>query len=783
MVKLDRSADQSWAEGVYSAVVLARPWLSVIAALLFTMACGYGLKNVSKDPSVDAFVPAGHPASLARDAANELFGLEDPIVVALAVPKGDSVFTPAGLMALKAMHESVRTIDQVKKNDVISLASERAISGLDGDLLVEDIFGDGPVTASGAQQAWARVQSMPMMLGFLASETGDMVTLIIPVENPNQAESVSADVLRAVTALTPAGYDVHMAGVAAMNARLAGMVSADTKKFIPATVLTVLVFLGITLGRLKAILGPFLVIAGSAACAVGILGWAGAHYYLITTALPVVIMAIAVADSLHITAFYLAARQHDPACSARDAAAFAFAETGLGVTLTTVTTMAGFLGLALGAAMVPISEFGLFAAAGVFSAWFLSLVLLPAVMVLLDLQPRRQSARGSAQSKGIAKLLQSVTQIAVGKPGRVVGILGAIMAGFIVFAVQAEFDYERKRYFQPDDSVRIADEVMSDRLGGLNFLDVVISADEPGGLMTVRALNALEALAKDVAALPYVVKVSGIHEYVAVMHEALTGAAPGTLPQRGGAPAQYMFLYEASAPPDDFKRQIDYDQQHLLLRAQLSTDQFQATAPVVENLSAIVDAWSAQSGFEAQISGRVAVNDGWMSLLAHNHFIGLSVAVGLVFLAALVTFRSIGPAVLVMVPVATGVLFIYAVMGLFKIDIAPATSMMAAISTGLGVDFGVHLIAHARRNLHQGSSVHGAFNNSYLLVARACLYSAMALSAALLVLCLSAVPVLQWFGLLIATGAIGSLVGALFIIPACFVLGATRFQRKSPSHA
>lgn len=782
MIETNQSDEHSRAEKIFENTVLARPWLSIMAALVFIIVCGAGLKNVSKDPSVDAFVPANHAAALARDVAKELFGLEDPIVVALAAPKGGTVFTPEGLTALKNMHDAVRTIAQVKKNDVVSIASERAISGLDGDLIVDDILADGPVTEASAKEAWARVQSMPMMLGFLASKDGSLVTLIIPVEDPNQAEAVSLNVLSAVTALTPAGYEVHMAGVAAMNARLAAMVSADTKKFIPATVLTVLVFLGITLGRFKAVIGPFFVIAGSAACAVGSLGWAGAHYYLITSALPVVIMAIAVADSLHITAFYLAARQHDANLSARGAAAYAFAETGLGVTLTTVTTMAGFIGLHLGAAMKPISEFGLFAAAGVFSAWALSLVLLPAVMVLLDLKPRRQSSRGSRQSKGIARGLQGITQAAIGMPGRVIAAMAAMMAVFVFFAVQAEFDYERKRYFQPDDRVRIADEVMSDRLGGLNFLDVVVQSDEPGGLMTVAAVNALNDLAASVKALPYVVKVSGIHEYVSAMHQALTMDAPGTLPQRLGAPAQYMFLYEASAPPDDFKRQIDYDQQNVLLRAQLSTDQFQATAPVVERLSAILDDWSAETGLAAQISGRVAVNDGWMSLMSRTHFFGLGVAVGLVFLSALLTFRSIGPALLVMVPVATGVLFIYAVMGLFKIDIAPATSMMSAISTGLGVDFGVHLIAHARRNVRQGANVFEAFDHTYLLVARACLYSAMALSAALLVLCLSAVPVLQWFGILIAVGAIGSLVGALFIIPAFLVLSAPRTQTERMSH-
>jgi predicted RND superfamily exporter protein len=187
------------------------------------------------------------------------------------------------------------------------------------------------------------------------------------------------------------------------------------------------------------------------------------------------------------------------------------------------------------------------------------------------------------------------------------------------------------------------------------------------------------------AALPLVTNVGGIDEYISLMHEVLTGAEPGSLPTREKAPAQYMFLYETSGAPEDFKQEIDYEQSRALIRAQLSTDSYAATLPTVNALQGLVRNWSANSGLKAEISGRVAVNVGWMDKLSENHFRGLGMALGLVFIATLMAFRSLAFSLLSTVPVLVGVVAVYASMGAFGIDIAPATSMTAAIATGLGI--------------------------------------------------------------------------------------------------
>ncbi|MEL6216225.1 MAG: MMPL family transporter, partial [Pseudomonadota bacterium] len=328
--------------------IIRHPRVLLIATFALIVIAAIGLGGVTKDPSVDAFVPQDHPAAIARDKAAEVFGLEDPVVIGLTSRTSESAFTASTLETLVKLDAAIRQIDGVKKNDVISLASQNAMLADNGDLLVEPVIDDDQPNDETAALALRRFQSMPMLSGVLAAPDASMLILIAPVVDANNATQTLADIRALVAEVTDASTQAHIAGVATMNARLAGMVDTDTKIFVPAAIVTVLLILLVALRRVSALTGPLLVIAGSAAVAIGLMGWIGARYYLITTALPVVIMAIAVADTLHLSTYFLQARTQRPDFSAAEAVGVALSKAWLPITLTSITTIAAFCGLSFG---------------------------------------------------------------------------------------------------------------------------------------------------------------------------------------------------------------------------------------------------------------------------------------------------------------------------------------------------------------------------------------------------------------------------------------------------
>ncbi len=762
----------------WAAPIVARPLVVLVAALACVIAFGAGLTRVVKDPSVDAFVSVDHPAAVARDRARAIFDIEDPIVVALVAEDAAGMWTPERLTGARALSAALADVDGVRADALMSPLTESALRGEGGDLFVDPIIPDGALSPDDASQAWARMQTMAPFMGVLASDAGDAIMLIVPVDDPDHAVETYADVARIAAAADISGVTAHVAGVAAMNGRLGYMVDTDTRKFVPLAVLIVMLVVFVAVRRPKALVGPLLVIAGSAAVAIGLMGWMGARYYLITTALPVVIMAIAVADSLHLSLSYLRARTQDASLDARAATRLALARTAMPISLTSVTTIAGFTGLAIGSHMTPIKEFGWYAAVGVAAAWLLSLTLAPALLVLLNVQPARPRGAPDAASDAASDLAPSpesgalnaalgrISVASASRPSAALVGFALISAALVAAGSFVEFDYERKRYFSPDDPVRIADAAINAKFAGVNMLDVVVTGPEPGALLSPLAVAAVADLQDGLAQAPHVTKTTSYVDYLALMHARLTDAPDGALPTRDNAGAQYMFLYEASGDPDDFKEEIDYEYQTALIRAHLDRDDFIDTSATVDAFAQIAQDWSNVTGLDAQVSGRIAVNHGWMSALSTSHVRGLGLALAFVFVCSVVVFRAVAPALIVMLPVLSGVGLVYAVMGVFDIDLAPATSMCAAISTGLGVDFGIHLVAAIRARLAEGASVREAVSGRYVTVARACVYSAAALAIGLSCVTLSSAPALQWFGLLIASGAVGALLAALLVAPA-----------------
>ncbi len=756
--------------------LLGAPWLLLVLSLVPVGLLALGLADVRKDPSVDAFSPADHPAALTREKSKEIFGLEDPIVIAFAAPDGASIFTPAYLDAIDDFARKANQVPGVSRGRIVSPTDEAAIRGENGDLFVDAIWEGGG--ADDAALAWTRIQSMPMLIGTLVSADGTAAMVIVPVERPDNAlEETRALYALAAETAAASGLEVHLAGVATMNARLSEMVTSDTMRFVPGVFVIVIVTMWMALRRLTPLVGPLMVIAGSAIATIGAMGLMDSRYYLITTALPVVVVTIAVTDSIHLTFAYLRERRRAAGLSRRHALSHAMRRTALPITITSVTTALGFFGLSLGTAMVPISEFGLYAALGVIAAWLLSLSVLPALILLTQLEP---VDGGPAQPGRLDAFLTGLSRMGVQRPVMTLSLFGVFCALLVTAGFRAEFDYQRKAYFQSGDDVRIADQLINERFDGGNFLDVLVSAPEEGGLVTSEAITKVAALQDRLERINGVRKVTSIADYVALMHERLHEEPSGRLPEARNAPAQYLLLYETSGDPGDFDEEIDYTYQTALIRAQLDSDSFQNTRGVVDEFIAVAEAWSSESELSAEVGGRIAVNDGWMTELANTHFVSLAMAFLFVTVGTVAMFRSVWLGVLAAFPMLSGIALVYAAMGMLGIDIAPATSMCAALATGLGVDFGVHLGKEIRSARRAGHSLEAAIGADYALVAKACVLSALSLSAGFMVVLMSEVPVLRWFGFLLAAATIGSLIGALFAVPALSALAQKREVSRAP---
>ncbi len=753
-------------------------WIS----LLLIAGAAAGLLHLVKDTSVDAFVPPDHPSIQADDRVREVFGLSDPIVVAVMSRDGGSVFRPELLALTATLTRAVANLPNVRADRVASLATESSIRGEGGALLVDRYVKELPITEADAREAERRWRNMPPHVGTLAADDASGAIILAEVNDVRQAAETYAAVRELTARHAHPEAEILVAGPAAVSAVLSAQIDADARVLQPLVFLVVLAFLYLAFRRAAALTGPVLLVLGAAGGALGLMGWAGVPYYAITNALPVIVVAIAVADSIHILSSYYQIRATDPDVPSEGAVVAAMVRMARPITLTTLTTMAGFFGIALVSIMPPIVWFAWYAALGVALAWVFSMFTLPCCLAMLRLAPSPAFRSWAEQRPDrIGRALTWAGAAAARRPLAVLAGFLALLALAAAGASQLRIDRSQVDNFAKDSAIRVADERINAAFSGTAFLDVIVESDAPEGLLSARTMQHIAELQAHFESLPQVTQTASIADYLSLMHAALE-QQPVTpqraLPRQDDAVAQYLLVYEASGDPADLEEEITPAYDAALVRGILGTPYFSATRQTVEALQRYLGERFDGNGLKVTLAGDVNATYHWMTRLQRSHFLGVGLSLALVLAMAVAVFRSVTTGLIAVVPVAVTILTIYAVMGALGIYLEPATSMFAAISVGVGVDFAIHLLDRLREAQRAGDGgLHTAIRAAMPATVRACFFNAAALGLGFATLMASDLPTLQRFGGLVTLAVFSSFAVTLVVVPALCSL-QTRMARR-----
>lgn len=762
----------------------ARPKLTVGLALVLIVGMAGGLSQLVKDTSVDAFIPADHSSLAANERVRELFGLSDTLAVAFFADDDTSIFTPAVMAQIADLTQAIARLDNVRADRTISLATERFISGDGGSIDVGDYVREGLLLQADADEARTRWQAMPPHINSLVSADARGAVIMAELSDDSLASRTYQAVLALVDARTWPGVTVEVAGPAAVSGFLSDYIDADARVMQPLVFVVVLLFVYFAFLRARALLGPLLVLLGAAGGSLGVMAWLGIPYFAITNALPVILVAISVADAIHLLSAFFARRAARPDENVREAVVAAATQMAPPITLTTLTTIAGFAGIAAVSIMPPIAWFAVFALFGVALAWLFSLVALPAALVLINPKPSPLFATertSPSASLTVATLLGRLAVASARAPGIVAACAVVFSGGALFLASSLTIDRSQVDNFAPGEPIRIADERINEAFAGTSFLDVIIESEQPDGLLSASAMARIADLQGFLERQPHVSKTVSIVDYLSLLHSAIAGeqaSANRPLPATDDAVAQYLMVYEASGDPSDFDEEITPDYQAALVRGVLSSSWYSDGAVVVEALQGYLAENFTGDDLRATIAGDVNVSYHWMTRLEASHFAGVGLSLGLILLMSMIVFRSVGLGFVAVLPVSLTVLSLYAVMAALGIHLEPATSMFAAISVGVGVDFAIHLIAGLRAVPFE-ASVEQRVRSAAPAIARACFFNAAALGVGFSVLMLSDLPTLQRFGGLVCVAAVTSFIAALIVVPAGLAL-IERFSLRRP---
>lgn len=765
------------------------PKTVVLISMLLMAGLFWFLPQLTKDTRADAFLADDNPALLYRDKVKEQFGLSDPMVIAVVREEQGGIFNPQTLALIDRLSWEVSDLPNIDADRVISLATENNIVGTSEGMDVDPFFDPVPVTQRQADAVRQAIDDFPLYQGSLVARDGHATLIVAEMIDENLAEETYEAILELIdrTALDN-GEELHVAGEGAIAGYLGSYIDADAQRLNPLAGLVITLIILLAFRRAAPALLGNVIIAASVLMTLGIMAASGVPFFVITNALPVILIGIAVADAIHIFSHYYDLQARDPEGDRKALVVQTMAEMWRPVTLTTLTTVAGFLGLYFAAYMPPFSYFGLFTAIGVLIAWIYSLLFLPAAMAMIKPRVSAHFVRAWQQKKPdlFARLMSrmgSFTQ----RHARATVVTAVVVAMIGSWsASQLTVDEDRIETFDSSERIYQADQVINGYLDGSNNLDIVIETPAAENLFEPENLAKMEALQTYAETLPHVMGSTSIVDYLKQMNRSLNEGRPEAyrLPGNKELAAQYFLLYSASSEPTDFEEEVDYDYQMANIRVTLNSGSYIDTKVVVEALQDYLVSDFNGPEIKATLSGRVTVSYHWIRDLGASHFAGLGIALLLVWMVSSLLFRSPVAGLYSLLPVAGAVLLVYATMVALDIHLGIGTSMFASVAIGLGVDFAIHTIDRLRALYREYSGdLDRAMEELYLTTGRALLFNFLAIAGGFGVLISSKVVPLNNFGLIVVLSVTTSFFASITLLPALVKIFRPRFMEPARQQA
>lgn len=732
--------------------LLKRRWWFA-AALLLVLAGLLGGVNqaIVPDNALTVWFVESDPQLKAYRQFQSTFGNDEVVVVQLHEPRG--VFRAEALERMRQAEARWSDIDGVAAvHSVLSVdkASPDGWTALVPQTLPEDL---DPLR----RQALAH----PLVKERLLNEDATRALMIVQMSAMEDFDAQRDRIVAEVTsqADTVFAQQSHpMGGVGVIYSGLNEATQADFGLFMGLTYLLMIGMLMVVFRDWRLVLATLGVMTVGILVCLGVYGVMGHRINAVTVLLPTLVTVLGIADAVHFPVAWRRAQKSLGARAARRQIALKALRDAVGpCTLTTITTMIGFLALA-SSPMGVIQELGIYAAVGIGAALLASLVLMALVFMTAPID--------RAPSLPAVDVLLSAAQRALVKR-RVALTLTTLAVVFAAAwgAAQVKIDTNTLGYLPDSHRVSRDHKAIERGWGAYTPLDFVVSPG-PGAQRVddAQALAALDSFVARAGALPGIkagLHYGDLYRYAA---QAIPGRNPEDPLSQGEVLSLRPRLDDARKSAGPLKHYLNEEGSlgRLTLQGQMmSARQLDQTLQALDQIAQETLGQSVRLEPGGYPPLYVQIVDHVMA----SQIQGFAIALCLLFLVMWLGLRSLRLALISVLPNVFPVLVMMGVMGAAGIDLDIATATVGAIVLGVAVDDTVHFLYAWRQAEAEGLSWEDCLARTFDKAGRAAIVTTAILVVGFPVLMLASVTTVFAFGLLTTVAAIAALFGDLVLLP------------------
>lgn len=690
----------------------------------------------------------------------------------------DTVISPLTAEDIKGENDTLETYDLVEKDD----SGRRILPSSEEEF---DLF----------RQRLERNPSFDTGLYSRDAKTGEISDFCVVIKfiNLDDQDPAIREIMEIVDPYRDT-FTIVSSGVPVVNMWMNIYMHVDLFRNIPLVLLVVVIVFYINFRSVRGVILPFVTLGLAELWILGLMGYIGYRITPVGVSIPPLMIAVGSSYAIHLLNQYYADFDAIIAAERRAGLYESMTHISLTVLLAGLTTFIAFMTLAT-SQVSAIREWGIASAIGVMFAVFISCSLIPASLALLPgTRPSVLFHEKRAKKTVVDRIIALMAKGAIVHYRAVLIAVGILIAVSLAGVSRINIETAFLNYFREHDPVKLQTEAIGDKFGGGWGYDIVIDSGKVDGVKDPAFLTIIEQfrewLVSDANPHLNIGRTESFSDFIKTMHMAMNNDDLSfyTIPENRWDIIDYLEIYggddeDSDGRFDEFEPFVDIDYRtcNLLARLCEKEDYHVGTTEIsriADEIAAYLDGHLPE-GVTYTISGFPMMNVKLVHYIVTGQLQSLFLSLLVVGLIVALLFRQIKAGPLALIPMSVAVIINFGVMGWLRINLDMATSVIAAITIGIGVDDTIHFLNTFRHNRARGWDVDETIRRTLAVSGKAILFTSLALVFGFSILTTSNFLPIALFGILTATTMINTTIGALLILPS--VIKATGVSLDEPA--
>ena len=687
-------------------------------------------------------------------------------------------------------------------DDIISALTTKDITGEDDTLETIDLIetdSDGnrilPKTDEEFQAFIEKLRRNPVFeQGIYVTDAKGNITdlgIIIRFTDMSNSDPIAREILEIVNShkeltITPQGQPI-------IYIWINDYMQQDLARLIPLVMLVVVIIFFINFKSIRGVILPFSTLAMATLWILGLMGHLGAKITTVGTSIPILMIAVGSSYAIHILNQYYADYNLITKEGKTDGLQHAMGHISITVFLTGLTTFVAFMTLATHQ-ISAISEWGLFSAIGVLFAVLISASIIPAALKLLPHKPggARFSNGKGVDSPVIDPIIRLMSIGAIRHYKKVMAVVLVLLVVSVIGLLKIKVDTELLRNFKKDDYIRTSAKMICEKYGGRWGFNIVIDSGKPDGVKCTKYLNTISDfrawLQSDENKDLCIGRTDAFPDFLKTMNMAMNNDDPTCFsnPACNMDILDYLEIYSddddnSDGRIDQFEPYVDteFSACNVLARLGEDGDTLLGTSGMQHIFKKISDHLdqTLPDGYSYKITGHPSLMVQSAGYIVNGQIKSLLLTLVVIGIMILILLKDFKAGLLSLIPMTVAVIINFGIMGWFGIYLDVATSTIATITIGIGVDDTIHFLNTFRYYRRLGEDIDTAIQHTMEVAGKAILFTSMALIFGFSVMGFSTFNPIILFGLLMAITMVATTIGALIVLPSAIKLTKVRLVK------